>query len=224
MTPEGNDGGLGGELLQISPEEQRRAARIAALFSEEELTRFLQTMLRTFDELGYRQEQRFHFELGLLKLVHLRRLLPVEEVLSSLSGGTRATASKPAPGPVGLPRPAAPAPPSGPPKPAFSPFEQDKSRRKYDGIQGGMSVSPVVATQPMIQTESTVRVPEPVAAPAPAPAPRAGARTAAAASGACGDAGSLTPCRRFGGRERFAAIGRGSAGKCKAEFRRRFLR
>ncbi len=36
-------------------------------------------MLRTFDELGYRQEQRFHFELGLLKLVHLQRLLPVEE-------------------------------------------------------------------------------------------------------------------------------------------------
>jgi len=27
-------------------------------------------LLRTFDELGYRQEQRFHFELGLLKLVH----------------------------------------------------------------------------------------------------------------------------------------------------------
>ena len=60
--------------------------RTAARFSEEELTRFLQMMLRTFDELGYRQEQRFHFELGLLKLVHLRRLLPVEELLSQLPG------------------------------------------------------------------------------------------------------------------------------------------
>jgi DNA polymerase-3 subunit gamma/tau len=79
--------GPAAELLQISPDEQRRAARTAALFSEEELTRFLQTMLRTFDELGYRQEQRFHFELGLLKLVHLRRLLPVEEVLSKFAGG-----------------------------------------------------------------------------------------------------------------------------------------
>jgi DNA polymerase III subunit gamma/tau len=78
----GNLDGPAAELLQISADEQRRAARSAALFSEEELTRFLQTMLRTFDELGYRQEQRFHFELGLLKLVHLRRLLPVEEVLS----------------------------------------------------------------------------------------------------------------------------------------------
>ena len=85
------DAGLGGagdgvaaELLQVSPDEQRRAARAAARFTEEELTRFMQVMLRTFDELGYRQEQRFHFELGLLKLVHLRRLLPVEELLSAL--------------------------------------------------------------------------------------------------------------------------------------------
>ena len=92
--------GVGNELLQISPDEQRRAARTAALFSEEELSRFLQVMLRTFDELGYRQEQRFHFELGLLKLVHLRRLLPIEEALSQLpatkSGAPSMTGSHPA--------------------------------------------------------------------------------------------------------------------------------
>ncbi len=91
--------GAASELLQISADEQRRAGRSAALFREEELTRFLQVMLRTFDELGYRQEQRFHFELGLLKLVHLRRLLPVEEVLSQFpvgggSGQTRTGAAK----------------------------------------------------------------------------------------------------------------------------------
>jgi DNA polymerase-3 subunit gamma/tau len=157
--------------LQISPEEQKRAARTAAPFSEEELTRFLQTMLRTFDELGYRQEQRFHFELGLLKLVHLRRLLPVEDVLSSLAGGaarSTSAAAKPAAGPVSVPRPAPVA--SAPPKPAFSPFEQDKGRRKYEGIQGGMSVSPVVATQPvMVQTEAAVRVAEPIPVAAPQP-------------------------------------------------------
>ncbi len=93
--------GAAAELLQISADEQRRAGRSAALFSEEELSRFLQVMLRTFDELGYRQEQRFHFELGLLKLVHLRRLLPVEELLSqfpvgagSLPGRTAGGATK----------------------------------------------------------------------------------------------------------------------------------
>ena len=101
LTPENSDGNTS-ELLQTSPDEQRRAARTALKFSEEELTRFLQVMLRTFDELGYRQEQRFHFELGLLKLVHLRRLLPMEEVLSRLPQDA------PAPKALGSSRPVSP--------------------------------------------------------------------------------------------------------------------
>ncbi len=72
------------DLLQISPDERRRAVRSAMLFTEEELTRFLQVVLRTFDDLGFRQEQRLHLELGLIKLVHLQRLIPVEEFLSQL--------------------------------------------------------------------------------------------------------------------------------------------
>src|SRR5579875_3431384 len=76
--------GIAAELLQISAEERRRAARAAANFSEEELSRFLAIVLRTFDDLGYRQEQRLHLELGLLKLVHVQRLVPVEEILSQL--------------------------------------------------------------------------------------------------------------------------------------------
>ena len=76
--------GIAADLLQISPEERHRASRSAALFTEEELSRFLSIMLRTFDELGYRQEQRFHLELGLLKLVHMQRLIPIEELLSQL--------------------------------------------------------------------------------------------------------------------------------------------
>jgi DNA polymerase III subunit gamma/tau len=143
----GADGsGLDGtatELLQISADEQRRAGRSAALFGEEELTRFLQVMLRTFDELGYRQEQRFHFELGLLKLVHLRRLLPVEEVLSQFpSGGSgQGKPRTPAIGTVSSApsavRASAPASQasvvSTPAKPAFSPFEADRSRKRFEG-------------------------------------------------------------------------------------------
>jgi len=79
-------GGEGSDLLQISADERARANRSAMLFSEEDLTRFLQVMLRTFDDLNYRQEQRFHLELGLVKLVHLQRLLPVEELLSQAAG------------------------------------------------------------------------------------------------------------------------------------------
>jgi DNA polymerase-3 subunit gamma/tau len=145
-------GGENSELLQISPDERARAARSAILFSEEDLTRFMQIMLRTFDELNYRQEQRFHLELGLIKLVHLTRLLPIEDLLSRMpapaggrpgSGG--GTLPKPGARAQSLPStstspqprtaPSSPATPAvtpraaEPPKPAFSPFEADRNRK-----------------------------------------------------------------------------------------------
>ena len=80
-------GGESTELLQISDDERARAARTAMLFTEEDLTRFLQIMLRSFDEMNYRQEPRFHLELGLLKLVHTQRLIPLEQLLSQMPGG-----------------------------------------------------------------------------------------------------------------------------------------
>jgi DNA polymerase-3 subunit gamma/tau len=155
------------ELLQISADEQKRAGRSAALFTEEELTRFLQVMLRTFDELGYRQEQRFHFELGLLKLVHLQRLLPVEELLSRFpvtggsSGSTppraRSTSTPPstpaAPVSRATPSPAPASATAAPPKPAFSPFASSNSRKNFEPAP--VPPPPKVAPQPevMVQTQ-----------------------------------------------------------------------
>ena len=138
------------ELLQTSPDEQRRAGRTAAKFSEEELTRFLQVMLRTFDELGYRQEQRFHFELGLLKLLHLRRLLPMEEVLSRLPAGSSAQASggdtaraaaKTVPAVAPAARPV-PTPAAAEPKAVFSPFQQDVQRRSPNSASAARKDDP----------------------------------------------------------------------------------
>jgi DNA polymerase-3 subunit gamma/tau len=83
-------------LLQISKDERERVARVAEWFSEEDLARHLQIMLRTHGELGYKQEQRFHLELGLLKLAHAQRLLPLEELLSDAA---RTTSSPVAPAP-----------------------------------------------------------------------------------------------------------------------------
>ena len=80
-------GGEQTELLQISADERARANRTALLYGEEDLTRNLQIVLRTFDDLNYRQEQRFHLELGFLKMVHAQRLLPLEELLSGVASG-----------------------------------------------------------------------------------------------------------------------------------------
>jgi DNA polymerase-3 subunit gamma/tau len=117
--------GADSSLLQISSDERARVARIAELFSEEDLARHLQIMLRTHSELGYRQEQRFHLELGLLKLSHAQRLLPMEQLLSG-------TLSERAPGPERrldiAPEAKKPEPPT-PPRPFISPFAADSARK-----------------------------------------------------------------------------------------------
>jgi DNA polymerase-3 subunit gamma/tau len=81
-------------LLQVSSEERERVARVAEWFGEEDLTRHLQIMLRTYSELGYKQEQRFHLELGLLKMAHAQKLLPIEQLLSDVAVAPIATAQK----------------------------------------------------------------------------------------------------------------------------------
>jgi DNA polymerase III subunit gamma/tau len=117
-------------LLQISADERARAGRVAERFSEEDVARFLQIMLRTFDDLGYRQEQRFHLELGILKMVHAQRILPLEQILSQVA---LEPAGKPAPGTRQIASSHSVVPAPGAPlrkaEPAVSPFEADRARK-----------------------------------------------------------------------------------------------
>jgi DNA polymerase-3 subunit gamma/tau len=191
-------GGEKTELLQVSGDERARAARSAALFSEEDLTRFLQVILRTFDELNYRQEPRLHLELGLMKLVHLQRLLPLEQILSGLpgagrppaaSGSARSSSSetrslKPASAvapTVSLPvKPAAakPAPPSF--------FELDRQRKVVDED----AEEPAVSTTPAEPPAPISVAAEPVAAEPDAAEPDA-AEAVPAGAGAGADLNQL---------------------------------
>jgi DNA polymerase-3 subunit gamma/tau len=142
-------GGESTELLQISADERSRAARTSMLFAEEDLTRFLQIMLRTFDEMNYRQEPRFHLELGLLKLVHTQRLIPLEQLMSQLPGGVGG-ASRPGatakPSAANIPQrsAAASAPPGRPaaPSPAPAPPRSVASNEAARGGSAGDSGSP----------------------------------------------------------------------------------
>ncbi len=172
-------GGEQTELLQISGDERARAARTALLFSEEELTRNLQIVLRTFDDLNYRQEQRFHLELGLLKLIHAQRLLPLEELLSGVTtgGGVRST-------PVSRPAAAAsrPAPPAGSPPAAapLSPFGTGSS-----GWSTGPTPKQSMSAAPVAEME------RPANSIAPAPFPAASSPATGFASGEALTEGAL---------------------------------
>jgi DNA polymerase III subunit gamma/tau len=117
--------GADSPLLQISTDERARVARAAGLFSEEDLARYLQIVLRTHAELGYRQEQRFHLELGLLKLVHAQRLLPVEQLLSGVEAAQRAQPERK----LAVAPEARRQESSNPPRPLVSPFAADSARK-----------------------------------------------------------------------------------------------
>jgi DNA polymerase-3 subunit gamma/tau len=167
-------------LLQISSDERSRVARVANEFSEEELARLFQIMLRTFDELGYRQEQRFHLELGVLKMVHAQRILPLEQILSQVSPegqpqktseAQRSPALRPVPVSAGAPAFAAPAAKQ---QPAISPFEADRSRKR--SFDSEMSAIPASSAPPqpvtVIQTQAVataIAVAEPEPEPDPSP-------------------------------------------------------
>jgi DNA polymerase III subunit gamma/tau len=156
-------GGEQTELLEISLDERARAARTALLFTEEELTRNLQIVLRTFDDLNYRQEQRFHLELGLLKLIHAQRLLPIEELLSSLTGA-------PTPRTLTAPRPPASGPRAASAAPAATQHSASKSSAPSlspFGASGALSSAQSHAPAAVLAANETV--------PAVAPSERNGA-------------------------------------------------
>ncbi len=185
-------------ILQVSADERRRVAGVAAQFGEEELTRFLQIMLRTHGDVSYKQEQRFHLELGLLKMVHAQRLLPLEQLLSSVSlteadSAAPGTAQRPAPTAAGqrpaAPRPAAAAPPAFASRPAGvppmgggsspfgspaakpSPLEADKARKGREEMSSQTSTPPAAISPGMPMALGGQPLPQPFGARNPGAMP-----------------------------------------------------
>jgi DNA polymerase III subunit gamma/tau len=147
-------------LLQISADERARVARIAEFFTEEELARHLQIMLRTHAELGYRQEQRFHLELGLLKMAHAQRLLPIEQLLSD-AAASGVGQPRTAPRPVLAPAQLGPRPQSSSP----GPRSNDDAQRNDLAPARSSTISPFAADSARKGTLKTDVSTEPAAFP-----------------------------------------------------------
>jgi len=161
--------GKDSSLLQVSSEECERVARVAEWFGEEDLARHLQIMLRTHSELGYKQEQRFHLELGLLKMAHAQKLIPIEQLLSEVAAAPQSNAQKPPARPaiVGA-TPNSETRRSEPARPNFvSPFAADSARKGTPRQESSSDLAP--ATGPRIV--ATVSTPEPVIMGSTAPSP-----------------------------------------------------
>jgi DNA polymerase III subunit gamma/tau len=88
--------GANTRLIAASGPEQERLAQIAAGYSEEDLTRYLQLTLDLFKDLQFSLQPRLHLEIGLLRLIQAGKLLPIEEALANLGSGGGSGPAKPA--------------------------------------------------------------------------------------------------------------------------------
>ena len=93
-------------LIAASAGERQRLAEMAAQFSEEDLTRYLQLSLDLFRDLQFSLQPRFHLEMGLLRMVQAGRLVSIEEALAGIGSGGAATPAATG----GEPAPASPSP------------------------------------------------------------------------------------------------------------------
>ncbi|HEY7306202.1 MAG TPA: DNA polymerase III subunit gamma/tau [Bryobacteraceae bacterium] len=72
-------------LIAASDHEQQGFLEVAAWFSEEDLTRYLNLSLELYKTLQESLQPRLHLELGLIKLVQAGRLQSIEEALAGLA-------------------------------------------------------------------------------------------------------------------------------------------
>ncbi|MGE5645518.1 MAG: DNA polymerase III subunit gamma/tau [Acidobacteriota bacterium] len=106
--------GANERLIPASKQERERLIAIAAQFSEQDLTRYLQLTLDLFRDLQFSLQPRLHMELGLIRLVEAGKLISIEE---ALAGG-----APPAPAAPAAPKKSRPAtPPSAAPSSAAPP-------------------------------------------------------------------------------------------------------
>jgi DNA polymerase-3 subunit gamma/tau len=115
-------------LIAASAAQRERLVEIAAKFSEEDVTRYLQLTLDLFKDLQVSLQPRFHLEIGLVRLVQASRLLPIEEALAQLGAAGDSKGAQPARSAPPAAKPASSAPPT-PARVGPSPFELDRAKK-----------------------------------------------------------------------------------------------
>src|SRR5439155_21830292 len=98
-------------LAPVVPEERERMRPLAEAYSEEDLLRIVEVLTQLETDLRWAQDPRVTLELARLKMVQMRRLVPVAALVERVE---RVAAGRPAP------RAAAPAVP-GPGRPSGRP-------------------------------------------------------------------------------------------------------
>ena len=115
-----------GDKVLGSVEEKAALKQWASQFSEQDLIRYFDMLLRLEGDLRHTAQPRFHMEVGFIKLAKVGLVRDIEEVLMELRGGTLPSTKAPTPMAIAAPpkpRPAPAAQAPAAPKPAPSGFK-----------------------------------------------------------------------------------------------------
>jgi DNA polymerase III subunit gamma/tau len=157
---------------EIAAESERERLRaLAGLFSPEDLMRAFDVLTKADYDIRGATQPRYHLELALLRWIHLRRLVPLTDIINGLEKGTvpaARTSTAPAPR-------AASAPPAAAPRPAAKP-----------PVSIAATVRAVETRRAEAAAKPAAPEPPPPAPPAPAAERDNGVSTAPAADGASG--------------------------------------
>ena len=102
---------------ELAEGELERLRELASRFSREDLMRAFDLLAKAEQEIRNASHPRYHFEMALLRWMHLRKLVPLADLLDGMSSGTapapraRASIAPPAKAPIApvAPTPAKPA-------------------------------------------------------------------------------------------------------------------
>ena len=96
--------------------ERQPLLDLAAQFSREDLMRAFDVLTKAEYDIRGSMQPRYHVEMALLRWIHLRKLVPLSDLIEQMKGGAPASAPRPAlPRPASAPTAAAPRAPSSVP-------------------------------------------------------------------------------------------------------------
>jgi DNA polymerase-3 subunit gamma/tau len=116
---------------ELAEGERDRLSQLAGRFSREDLMRAFDLLADAEEQIRAASQPRYHFEMMLLKWMHLRKLVPLTELIEQMGGSGRPApprAAAPAPRPAPAPKQVAASAKSepAPPAPARSDSFKDK--------------------------------------------------------------------------------------------------
>ena len=149
--------------------EQEALKAVAAQFSREDLMRAFDVLAKGESEIRNSMQPRFHLEMTLLRWIHLRKLVPLSDLIDGLEKGAPAPRASAPVRPAAPPRPPAPAPParaagsgprSSPPSPAPPQRPAESPRAEAAGKSSTGKPVETTAGLPAVQTVPADRLKE----------------------------------------------------------------